>query len=534
MRIITLALFATLVAPLAAQQVDWLTSAPMAYTMNPEMPDQVLASAPGHLVGMRQTTGTFVYGQTVYGQAIMERLDPTTGASVWSCALFDSVHVSAAAVGADGKAYFAGSFMGNMGWCDGSNLGGVAGQAAWYENRFLVAVDLTTGFVEWARNISMTQPNAGDIASLAIDPQGNLWYAFSEWGIGKVIRVNALGNDVETRLIDGPRLIGTISFDPWGGLYVSGSADNNGFAFGGQAYQGYGTTGYSMFVLRYQPDGTAGFAQFADDVTFHNPTVVATTDGHAYIGGAMLLEGTSWGGIAFNGPDWVYATFIAKLDSTGTFLWGAESDPAGGPITGDMNRSKGPCLAVDANDNPYLFGNLRGLVDWGNSVVSNGLTLGARSMTIVSFAPDGTPQWTATSNPIGFSNNAQTITALAESDAIHFAGHISGEFMFPPHTTGAVSTQSAMVGRIGGLSTSVVEQTHNSSITLWPNPVNDVLNVEVNIVRPLPADLFNGAGQRVQALLLRPGRNVIDMNDRSSGPYLLRLADGTCLRVVKD
>lgn len=34
--------------------------------------------------------------------------------------------------------------------------------------------------------------------------------------------------------------------------------------------------------------------------------------------------------------------------------------------------------------------------------------------------------------------------------------------------------------------------------------------------------------------LLRPGRNVIDMNDRSSGPYLLRLADGTCLRVVKD
>ena len=173
-------------------------------------------------------------------------------------------------------------------------------------------------------------------------------------------------------------------------------------------------------------------------------------------------------------------------------------------------------------------------MDWGNSVVSNGLTLGARSMTIVSFAPDGTPQWTATSNPIGFSNNAQTITALAESDAIHFAGHISGEFMFPPHTTGAVSTQSAMVGRIGGLSTSVVEQTHNSSITLWPNPVNDVLNVEVNIVRPLPADLFNGAGQRVQALLLRPGRNVIDMNDRSSGPYLLRLADGTCLRVVKD
>lgn len=159
-----------------------------------------------------------------------------------------------------------------------------------------------------------------------------------------------------------------------------------------------------------------------------------------------------------------------------------------------MNRSKGPCLAVDANDNPYLFGNLRGLVDWGNSVVSNGLTLGARSMTIVSFAPDGTPQWTATSNPIGFSNNARDDHRAGGKRCHSFRGARTGEFMFPPHTTGAVSTQSAMVGRIGGLSTSVVEQTHNSSITLWPNPVNDVLNVEVNIVRPLPADLFEWSG----------------------------------------
>lgn len=534
MRNSILALSIVLIPAATAQQVDWLTSEPMAYTMNPDMPDQVLASAPGHLIGMRQTTVAFVYGQTAYGQAIMERLDPTTGAQVWSCALFDSVHVSAAAVGADGKAYFAGSFMGEMGLCDGSMLGGVQGQTAWFENHFIVAIDLTTGFVEWTRNISMAQPNAGDIASLAIDPQGNLWYALSEWGIAKVIRVDALGNDAETRIIDGPRLIGTISFDPWGGLYVSGSADNSGFAFGGQFYQNYGTTGYSMFVLRYRPDGTAGFAEFADDVTFHKPTVVATTNGHAYIGGAMLLDGTNWGGITFNGPDWVYATFIAKLDSTGTFLWGTESDPAGGPITGDMNRSKGPCVAVDANDNPYLFGNLRGLVDWGNGVMSNGLTIGARSMTVVSFAPDGTPQWAATSDPIGFANNAQTITALAETDALHFAGHISGEFMFSPHTTGVVSTQSAMVGRIGGISTSVQELTGSLGLVVWPNPASDVLNVELNGAGAVRSYLFNSAGQRVRSMMLRPGRNTMDVDGLAPGLYLLCLTDGRAVRVVKE
>ena len=52
-----------------AQQCDWLTSATIDYDMNPSMPSEVLASAPGRLVAARNTTGDFVYGQTLYGNA---------------------------------------------------------------------------------------------------------------------------------------------------------------------------------------------------------------------------------------------------------------------------------------------------------------------------------------------------------------------------------------------------------------------------------------------------------------------------------
>jgi hypothetical protein len=534
MRILTIALFLASLHAANAQQVDWLTTETVDYSLNPELPDQVLASASGYLVAMRQTTIPFLYGQNGFGQAMIERLDPATGSQDWGCLVFDSVHVAAATVGTDGKAYFAGSFMGDLGLCDGSILGGVPGQTPLYENHFIVAVDLTSGFIEWSRNISLLHGSATGIASMAIDPDGNLWYAFSEWGIARVIRVNATGSDVEERIIDGVRLIGTLSFDPEGGLYVSGSCENGGFAFGGSAYQNTGTTGYSMFVLRYRPDGSAGFVEFADDVTFSNPTVVATTDGHAYIAGAMFIEGTSWGGIQFNGPDWVYATFIAKLDSTGQFLWGAESDPAGGPIVGDLQRSKGPCMAVDASDKPYLFGNLRGQVDWGNGVVSDGLTLGARSMTIVSFAPDGTAQWEATSFPTGPFNTAQTITALAEVDAIHLAGHLQGVFMFPPFTVGDNLTQSAMVGRVGGIPTSVQNRISTDGLIAWPNPVIDLLNVEVAGARNIPAELINSSGQRVRSLMLRPGVNAVDMTSIENGLYLLRSEDGLVVRVVLD
>ncbi|MEZ4739623.1 MAG: hypothetical protein R2818_09820 [Flavobacteriales bacterium] len=260
MRILSLFHFVASIQAVSAQQVDWLTAETVDYSLNPEMPDQVLASAPGHLVAMRQTTIPFIYGQKGYGQAILEELDPANGEQGWACMLFDSVNVTSAAVGTNGKAYFAGSFMGDLGLCDGSILGGVPNVDPWYENHFIIAVDLTSGLIEWTRNISLTHGSAIGIASMAIDPNGDLWYAFSEWGTAKVIRVNSSGSDVEERIIDGVRVVGTISFDPWGGLYVSGSCDNGGFAFGGSVYQNTGTTGYSMFVLRYRPGGAAGFA----------------------------------------------------------------------------------------------------------------------------------------------------------------------------------------------------------------------------------------------------------------------------------
>lgn len=277
-----------------AQQCDWLTSATIDYDMNPSMPSEVLASAPGRLVAARNTTGDFVYGQTLYGNAVLEALD-LDGSAIWNCPLNDSVNVRSAVVAEDGRAFFAGSFMGAMQLCDGSVLGGVPGQGLWNENLFLLAVDLNTGLVEWSRNLSFVHDQALSVPSMTLDPQGRLWYAVSEWGVGKAVRVDENGADVETRIVDGVRTLGTISFDPWGGLYMSGGCENNGFAFGGQAFANAGTTGYSMFVLRFKPDGTAGFAEFADDITFQDPTVVATSDGHAYLAGS-LFDTTQWGG----------------------------------------------------------------------------------------------------------------------------------------------------------------------------------------------------------------------------------------------
>lgn len=510
-----------------AQQVDWLISDPVAYSSNPAMPSECIATAPGRLVHMRALNGVYTYGQHVYGAAAFTSLDPATGAPLWSCVVADSVSINDCAVAADGKAYFAGSFMGALQLCDGSVIGGVLPAVPLQENLFIVAVDLGSGAILWARNLSWTHALANEVASLAIDPQGNLWYAVSEWGVGKVVRVNAQGNDAETRIIDGVRLFGTISFDPWGGLYVAGSVDNNGFAFGGLAYQNYGNTGYSMFVLRYKPDGTGGFARFADDITFQDPTVAATSDGHAYLAG-QLLGATVWDGIAFNGPLWVHDVFVARLDSTGDFLWGIESaPPPGGLITGDFRRAKGPSICVDDQDHPRLLGTLRGSVDWGNGVISDGITLGASSIGIVAFDPDGTAQWEATSMPTGFSES-QNISALSNAGVIHFAGHLAAPLTFNPHSTNAGGLQAAMVGRLDDLSTGIGERSSEAQLSAWPNPVRGTLSIQT--ATPQAGNVINAAGQQVRSLKLLAGMNAMDVNGFAPGLYLLRGSEGALLR----
>lgn len=516
-----------------AQQCDWLTSATVEYELNPSMPNVVLAGAPGRLVLARQLSGDFVYGQTVYGRAIVEAMDPVDGLPTWSCALFDSVNVESAVVSAEGKAYFAGRFMGALTLCDGSILGGVPGQGLWNENLFLMAVDLNTGLLEWTRNLSLTHDQALSVSSLAMDPQGRLWYSVAEWGVGKAVRVDANGVDQETRVIDGVRLLGTLSFDPWGGLYMSGACENNGFAFGGEAFQNTGTSGYSMFVLRYRPDGSAGFVEFADDITFQEPTVVATSDGHAYLAG-NVFDATQWGDIPFSGPNWVSDVFLTKLDSTGDFLWGVESAPAGGTIIGDLTRAKGSCLAVDASDNVYLMGNARGVIDWGNGIISGTGAPTDHVQSIIAFDPEGLPQWTADSEISTGFNEARTLTASAIDGAIHFASHARDPFTFLPHTTNAVDQQAAVFGKLSGLSTGVREGSTELDFVAWPVPSEVVVYVDVPGTKRTAGSLVNSAGQLVRTIALVPGRNAIDMTYLRSGLYLLRTTEGRSVRVVKE
>ncbi len=519
--------FLFLAIPSMAQQPDLLVSWPVTYTMNPGMPRHVLASSGnGNLMSARLMSAAFIYGQDIMGTCAVERIDPGTGQALWSCMLFDSATVDCGAVDEDGNVYVAGKFMGPLGFCDGSILGHTG--AGWDLDLYLIKFD-PTGLLLWSRNISVNDPQASMISAITIDPQGRAWCATSDFNLTRISRLDEQGNDAEIRFIDGAKMIGGLDFSPSGAMYVSGAAGLGGFAFGGTATQAPFT--YNMFLLRYDAADQADWVEFAEDVTFQQPSIAVDLEGNAFVAGSMFNP-SSWGSILFNGPNWVNNAFLAKADSSGQFLWGVESAPASGPINGDLTSAARTMVDLDSQGHAYITGTLRGTVDWGNGVVSNGITSGVNTQTIVSFDVDGTAQWAATSMP-----NAAFTTAMAiatfDDGTVFFSAHASGEYVFTPLATGMAGQQSYVVGRISSGSTGAEEIHAGAAIVVGPVPASD----RVTIVLPdqrARGILVDMSGQEVMHLSLRSGLNTLDVTPLDAGLYLLRLSDGRTVRVVKD
>ena len=511
-----------------AQQVQWLNAAPVGWDLNYEMPCHLIkASHNGQVSVSRQFGDGMSFGQDIFNSIMVERIDPATGLSLGGCALTDSVLVESMVVGDDGITYVAGRFMGAIQFCDGSALGGSPG---FLDTDLFIAAFAGENFAPlWSRNLSLSYPDAQRVPAMEIDVTGNVWYGLEEFQTIRLVRIDAEGNDMEELTINGTRVLGGFSFDPSNNVFVSGSTGQNegGLTFGGLSVPVPET--YMMFVLHMDVNGNGDWARLAHDITFSAPDIVAGGYGEAFVSG-MVHDSLSWGEVQFHGPNWTFDVFLVRADASGEFDWGVESAPVEGPINGDMMRSKGPSLASDGNGNVYLTGTVRGQVDWGNGVVSDAITLGARGQTVVCFANNGTPLWEKTSLPGTL--NAQNVTC-DELGNVFFAGHAVGPYTFTPTTVNEGGIQAFVDGRIDASSTALDQAQGNAGTMVWPVPASTSLTV----VNPEPRSgcrLVSATGSTVFRSILPQGLSTIDLSVFATGVYTLRFNDGRAVRVMKE
>lgn len=525
------AAFALLGGPelLSAQNLDWLNSEPVGWNMNYQMPNhQVRASTNGLVGGVRGFGPAMAFGQDIFSSISVDWIDPLTGIPFANCVMADSVSMESMVVGNDGTIYVAGRFMGSIQFCDGNAIGGTSGFMD--TDLFIAAFDASSFGLVWAHNLSQTHPDGQRISALEFDANGTLWYGLEEFQTIRLISVDAQGNDDQEITINGTRSLGGFGFDTWNNLYVAGSTGLNEspLAFGGLSVPVSDT--YGLFILRIRADGSGHWAEIGEAGTFHNPDVAVDPNGNAFVSSAIMSPMTL-GTLQFNGPNWVNDVFIAQVDSTGEFLWGLESAPAGGNITGDMAQSRMRSIDCDSTGNVYLTGTVRGQTQWGNGVVSDAITIGAYAQTVVALNNNGTAQWAVTSLPSSI--NAQAVSC-ADDGTVYFTGHVLGPYTIGTTTENNGGLQAFVDGRLDGLGTGIGAMTASIALGAWPIPTTSYLMVQSTESRSIPAELLSVTGQVVLRSTLVPGTNTIDLSEMGDGIYLLRTPNGSVIRVVKE
>ncbi|HBS19203.1 MAG TPA: hypothetical protein DEA66_00025 [Flavobacteriales bacterium] len=151
-------------------------------------------------------------------------------------------------------------------------------------------------------------------------------------------------------------------------------------------------------------------------------------------------------------------------------------------------------LAADAINTAGLFGNFDPYSYGGTLLVAEG-------------AAD-TPQFQSTDDIFGW------IYSGAEGWGNTWPSEGTG-YVFNPIQPTSVSTPAKL-----------------EVLTAFPNPAHDVLHVQWDGRQPADAVWVDAQGQIAGTARLQPGRTTLDVCDLEAGAYLLRMKDGTAIRVV--
>lgn len=505
---------------LSAQPMQWLTSVPVNYSFNPDALQQPSFVSGNKIFSTRLSVFDNNFGSDIYGTQSIDCYD-TSGTMNWSFALGPKAIVRTIIADAAGNVFIAGSFMETF--HVGANDSLTNTGSGFDTNLFLVSIDVA-GNLRWKRNVTLSHPDAFNLSAFAIDPMENCWYGLEYFDSISVKRLDVNGNDAQSYVVLGTRTLGSFSFDPAGNMFLAGSSGSQMMVVNGVSAAV--TEPYMMFVARIDASGNGSWIKLMHDVTFQSPQVVATASGHAYLAG-NLMDGATFGTVVFDGPQWVYDIFLTRIDSAGNFLWGVEV-PLQQTITGDFQRGKDNFLDADAGDNVYMTGYIRGVVDWGNGVISDAGTIPSDGMAVVSFDANGTPRWQKTGKATGYvTPYSLCVTA---PDECYFAASAIGTTTFDSLTTNTGGNLALVLGKISTQSASGINDLESETLSLYPNPADHFLMVKPN-ENNAAVEIYNALGEKV--FHAEKVRSSVDVSFLPDGMYLVIIGSSKAKFIVR-
>lgn len=412
----------------------------------------------------------------------------------------------------------------------------VAGE---YVSEFNVPVD----FDPTAGTFFMTPLAGAGAFMLKLDADGNFFWA-KQWYSSSIGAAGCGIRDADfhplSLAIDGSGNVhctgdfgSTVDFDPNPGIYSVGTLSN------------------AAFVMKLNSDGEFQWARALNNSGNHayGKDVIVGSNGHVYsVGlfdgtidfdpgtGTKNLKAPGGSGPSGIGPSDAY---VWVLNSLGNYIWAGQL----GGNTSDFATS----IDLDGTGNIYVSGAFTGTADFNPGIAKNTLkAAGDGDIYVTKLTTTGSYIWAIRLG--GTSADYATALDVDIAGAILTTGTFQGTADFDPssitYPLTSLGLTDAFVHKMsqsGGAFAppSLPQEPEVIRATLFPNPTEDVLNVDVGRhAEHVNIQLFNLNGQLLLEKTQVSGRIIsLDVSAFPGGMYMINLQEGstsTLMRVVKN
>jgi hypothetical protein len=410
-------------------------------------------------------------------------------------------------------------------------------QPAFNIGYFIAKFDENGNYV-WAKDGSQLSSAVNELTGLEIDPSNNILLSISHFPSDtEIIKLDADGNTVMSIEQSMVTMVSDIESDTFNNIWVTGFTSPHLVSFNG--LDTIPPFSYNNYVVKYDQNGIAQWLVFVEDFTVQRYKLVTDDSGDAYLSGNVFAP-TQFGNFFANGPQWVYAYFVAKLDGDGEFLWLQEIPP--GNNMGDATIGSTNFLTCNDDGIVYLTGFFRGEVNFGNGVLVS--QIGHYDVVILSYSSDGEIRW----------------ATIAGSNLFDIGGGVITDDEGNCYLTGTVGRNSVFgnLSFTGGRTNVYLAKVHDDQIVTgtsdpknispevfyleqnYPNPFNPTTTLRVHISEPgfVSLKVYNVLGKEVSVLLneiKQTGIYEIEFkaDELSSGIYFYRLESGNFTQTRK-
>jgi len=512
-KIAILSVFLSFSGSTISQTFEWVRHNPVNYNFNPSYGSFSVCydQANNRVIHARLDSFAYIYSVSILGKTVVESRD-TNGFSLWAFPLGNAATIDRIVVDQSGDIIVGGHFQETLHIGTNDSLVSILTPFSAF-NFFLIKLN-SQGNLIWKRNLTATWPDYSEVHALAIAPSGVCWYATTDFFIAKIVSIDSNGNDVIVYNVENAKTIGSISFDPSGGMYISGGAQIGNFIMDTDTF--YAPNDYNMFIARYNPFGQPSWAYFGNDVTFQRPVTTTDLAGNVFFAG-MRFDTLSFNGTFIHAPQFSGDFFVFKADSICNLQWVVKQPPLlMGPF-GSFEPGQNLCIDTDVSGNLYMGGVQNGLVDWGNGYTSSTAGFSDRKSAVAKISASGNTEWVK----IGGSPHGNYLHALAVSEqgSCYFTGSFSDTAFFDNNFIPTTTFYNFMLGKLVDLSTDLPEVISGSKFQIFPNPASDVIYLK-GMVSGSAIKIIDMTGRIVRWENIN-GDGVINISSLAPGSYLL-------------